>query len=682
MKTVAYTSLKKWLSKGILTLTAIALIATTVSAPAYAQVARFPSTQVEISSNAASPDTINSLSNETMTIDYCLNTKAQTTVAIFKAEGDNVLTVATLTNAYTQDEGCYSKTWDGRSGAGSQIGAYGDTVPNGKYFYGIHADGVSPISDGSSYKAEWVYVNNVSAGEQLRIIDTEVKNSTFDPWDNQEADISFYLNKGSYVTVEIFEEDDDDDVVKSLADEKWYDKGEHSVDWDGTDEWGDIVDEDEYEYVITAELYDEEDEEDGALRVKKGYDVGETTKEPRLKYVYSTKDSFDPGRNEYIYIVFDLMAEADLVVKMYDEAGEEVEELLDSDDVSAGTYKVKWDGEVAIGTEEEYTYKIFAQNSKGEYTVSGEIMVEEDYKNDNKPNIYKDRTDKIPYKPGSGNLNFSFKLDKDAEVTLEIRDEGDTVAEIVEEVSLSEGSHNLSWNGKDLYGDYLDNGVYEYKLIAQNIKGKDVEKGNISIEDTSKTKNPFNNCGGYSDVKDSNKYCDAIDWATDQGIFTGYNDGTFKPNNPINRVEALKVIIEAMNIKTISSSGSSLGFKDVNVYEWYMKYLETAMSLGIVNGYSNGTFKPGNYVLRVEALKIMLEAGKAKYGIVIPTHSYGEPYLDTPNNAGSKWYLSYAWFAKENDLIDSDSYFHPGQPMTRGQMADMLYRYHQADLDQ
>ena len=137
-----------------------------------------------------------------------------------------------------------------------------------------------------------------------------------------------------------------------------------------------------------------------------------------------------------------------------------------------------------------------------------------------------------------------------------------------------------------------------------------------------------------------------------------------------------------MGVKTLSSSGENLGFPDVDRYGWYMPYLKSALSLGIVSGYPDGTFRPDNQVNRIEALVMMLNTGKVKYGLIIPTNTYGAPYYDTPNEESTKWYLSYAWFAQSYDLTDNDTYLFPDSSMTRAEMADMLYRYHKAGLDE
>ena len=78
---------------------------------------------------------------------------------------------------------------------------------------------------------------------------------------------------------------------------------------------------------------------------------------------------------------------------------------------------------------------------------------------------------------------------------------------------------------------------------------------------------------------------------------------------------------------------------------------------------------------------MLLNTGKAKDNLIIPTNNIGQPYYDTPNTPENKWFISYAWFSKAYSLIDNDFYFYPSQYMTRAEMADMLYRYHKNNFD-
>lgn len=611
-------------------------------------------------------------------IQYCLNTEAYVTVGIYRATGTNTSdNVSVLENYVYKNAGCYTASWN-----------KGDRSLN-QLFYGITTVATGS-NTGSDYVSNWLPLDasgsgnnsnndsyNSGTSKTLKFLDFEVENRTFNPEDDQKGRIRFITTSDSYITFEIFDENDESEVIKTIIDSEFYSAGEYTVKWDGTDYYGDNVDPGEYKFRLRAKYSDQKVTETGYFNVQKGiYTDSTSTEDPRLKNVYATKESFDPGRNETTSIVFTLTAQSDVTITIQDKHGDNISTIYDKSNRSKGTYVAEWDGSEAMEREGSYAYKIVAKNSSGKDTQTGSIEIADDFKDKKKPNITKDKVDEIPFKPKFNDLHFSFSLDRDAEVTIEIRDGKNVIASPFEGKSVNEGHETLGWEGRDDNGDYLANGVYQYKIIAENYSGKDVEIGNFSVEETSGAKRLYDHCGSFDDVDANYKYCDAIAWAESEGIFSGYNDGNFRPNSPINRVEALKVILEAMDVNLLNAYGEHLGFADTNPNTWYAPYLKTATSLGIVNGYSDGTFRPNATISRIEGLKIILEAGRVKHDIIIPTNVYGQPYYDTPNTGSSKWYLSYAYFAKEFNLSDNQYYFYPQSNITRGEMADMLYRYH------
>jgi len=98
-------------------------------------------------------------------------------------------------------------------------------------------------------------------------------------------------------------------------------------------------------------------------------------------------------------------------------------------------------------------------------------------------------------------------------------------------------------------------------------------------------------------------YEDAIKFVKIRGIVNGYDDGTYKPDKTVNRAEMMKIIIEA---EYPGDAVGSNCFKDVK-NEWFAKYICFAKDKGIVNGYEDGSFKPDQAVNYVEALKMTLE---------------------------------------------------------------------------
>lgn len=117
----------------------------------------------------------------------------------------------------------------------------------------------------------------------------------------------------------------------------------------------------------------------------------------------------------------------------------------------------------------------------------------------------------------------------------------------------------------------------------------------------------------FEDVPNNHPHYFSIETINEAGIINGYPDGTFKPNNSINRVEFLKILIEAKADYTPANDESDfdiyslqkVGFKDVEAQQWYIPYLRYAKQQGIIAGYPDGTFKPSNTINLAEALKII-----------------------------------------------------------------------------
>jgi len=92
--------------------------------------------------------------------------------------------------------------------------------------------------------------------------------------------------------------------------------------------------------------------------------------------------------------------------------------------------------------------------------------------------------------------------------------------------------------------------------------------------------------------------------AADLGIIRGYRDGYFRPDAPISRAEALKVLILAAELPPMEGHAAML-FSDVPLNEWYASYVERAAFDGLISGFADGSFHPEEKITRAEALKIV-----------------------------------------------------------------------------
>ncbi|MGE3278625.1 MAG: S-layer homology domain-containing protein [Candidatus Altimarinota bacterium] len=170
----------------------------------------------------------------------------------------------------------------------------------------------------------------------------------------------------------------------------------------------------------------------------------------------------------------------------------------------------------------------------------------------------------------------------------------------------------------------------------------------------------------FPDVK-SPILLEAVNYLNEQGIIKGYPDGTFKPDQVINRAEALKIIFESRGIAVDEDSNS--GFPDVDSSLWFAKYVTSAKRLGLINGYADGTYKPTQFVNKAEFMKIAMLA--QSYYSELPTANSELPFTDLDPSA---WYIPYLSFALSNEFVDRVSKFNPTAGMTRGEAALIIYR--------
>lgn len=152
-----------------------------------------------------------------------------------------------------------------------------------------------------------------------------------------------------------------------------------------------------------------------------------------------------------------------------------------------------------------------------------------------------------------------------------------------------------------------------------------------------------------------------------EGIIEGYSDGTFGPENTINRAEFLKIMVEGAGYAPDESYADC--FPDVG-FDWYAKYVCFAAEQGWVGGYPDGTFLPGYEINKVEAMKVLLEV----FEVPLEDTPSGAIYLDFEHD---QWWSDYVYTAKWQGIIDPDEfpqYYYPDEFMTRSEISDNLFR--------
>lgn len=209
------------------------------------------------------------------------------------------------------------------------------------------------------------------------------------------------------------------------------------------------------------------------------------------------------------------------------------------------------------------------------------------------------------------------------------------------------------------------NGVAEVRMMAQSESPIIIRAQNGAIVGESDTiyaeaKQQF------SDVGKSHPNYEAIKFLREEGIIDGYSDGTFKPANTVNRVEALKMLMLAFDLE--AGPAGALPFADTDNSAWYAGVLATALDKAIVKGYEDNTFKPSSTVNKAEYLKMLFLTG----GIMPGDTLTANPYSDVPKDS---WYAPFAYLTNKMNLLSvANDRLSAGSGMTRGDVAETIYR--------
>jgi len=152
---------------------------------------------------------------------------------------------------------------------------------------------------------------------------------------------------------------------------------------------------------------------------------------------------------------------------------------------------------------------------------------------------------------------------------------------------------------------------------------------------------PLNPCVGFRDVKESDSICSELTFAKESEWVNGYPNGTFRPNQEVNRAEFTKIVMNASYKKSLKSKDcfydNSKGEYEIKSDKWYASYICTAKDNDIIKGKGDGLFHPDDKVNYVESLKITLKA----LGFKANEDEYSNwytPYVDEANAMGLPTY--------------------------------------------
>jgi len=117
-----------------------------------------------------------------------------------------------------------------------------------------------------------------------------------------------------------------------------------------------------------------------------------------------------------------------------------------------------------------------------------------------------------------------------------------------------------------------------------------------------------------------------INFLADQQIVGGYLDGTFRPQEPITRAEYVDLIVKAFSLP---GNGQPV-FSDLPADFWALAYITRAHEEGWVIGFPDGTFRPQEPVTRAQALVVLVRMANwtaQPWPYPVPASSWAASYI-------------------------------------------------------
>jgi hypothetical protein len=174
----------------------------------------------------------------------------------------------------------------------------------------------------------------------------------------------------------------------------------------------------------------------------------------------------------------------------------------------------------------------------------------------------------------------------------------------------------------------------------------------------------LHSAAGFPDVDPQSDIGRAAKMLADRGIISGYPDGTFGADRPVNRAEAAKFLLLA-RYGQINTNISTLSFSDEIPGSWYIPYVEQAALSGVISGYPDGTFGPGKTVNTAEFMKMLTLAFELR-------QDFPQAFSDVPADS---WFVQYTGPAFQYRLFPPRGFtLMPGKPLTRGEVAYAIAR--------
>ncbi|MBQ7460578.1 MAG: InlB B-repeat-containing protein [Oscillospiraceae bacterium] len=172
------------------------------------------------------------------------------------------------------------------------------------------------------------------------------------------------------------------------------------------------------------------------------------------------------------------------------------------------------------------------------------------------------------------------------------------------------------YGDRTVYAGWLDNGEIDlnrndhFAYVFGYPDGLVRPEANISRSETAtviyrlltpeRRDEVFSSESSFSDVSKTYWYNKAVSSMEAGGYIKGYPDGTFRGKECITRAEFVAILVRFIGLREAECQ-----FSDLSSSHWAYQYIATATSMGWINGFPDGTFRPNQAITRAEAMTII-----------------------------------------------------------------------------
>ena len=213
--------------------------------------------------------------------------------------------------------------------------------------------------------------------------------------------------------------------------------------------------------------------------------------------------------------------------------------------------------------------------------------------------------------------------------------------------------------------------TYYYKAFATNTDG--TSYGTVEQFTAAAAAPPVPALAlSFTDVPDSYWAHDAIYELSSQGYVNGYPDGTFKPGSQIIRAEFVTIMDKVLKLTSYTPQAPM--FSDVNPDDWFYQGVDTAVYAGIAKGYGDGTFGSDRPITREEIACVLVQAlGETDEAMA----SMSAKTNFTDDASISSWARGFVVVAVKDGLLKGypDGSFGPQGTATRAEACAMIANF-------